>query len=152
MLLAVAMLTTSSGVVRWVIKLIYGLLGFIVTPSPSWLLPLLPQHFTLPSVSRAHEWEEPKEMLVAVVMFDTSTGVELEVVVPSPSLPRSLEPQHFTLPSVSRTHEWEGPKEMLVTAPSTLSDNTVRSTTLNTLRRSIVVDRRFVRSIRPLGW
>ena len=46
-----------------------------MVPSPSWLLPLLPQHFTLPSVSRTHEWEEPKEMLVAVEMPETSTGV-----------------------------------------------------------------------------
>jgi hypothetical protein len=44
-------------------------------------------------------------MLVAVVMPDTSTGVDLEVVVPSPSWPMLLLPQHFTVPSVSRAHE-----------------------------------------------
>ena len=59
----------------------------MVVPSPSWPLTFLPQQFTLPSVSRAHEWYEPVEMLVAVVMPETSTGVLLEVVVPSPSWP-----------------------------------------------------------------
>ncbi len=51
--------------------------------------PLLfePQHFTVPSVKRAHEWEYPRAMLVAVVMPDTSTELVVEAVVPSPRLP-----------------------------------------------------------------
>ena len=78
----------------------------VVVPSPSWPLPLLPQHFIVPSVSRAHEWEPPRAMLVVVVMPDTSTGVVLSVVVLSPSWPMLFLPQHFIVPSVSRAHEW----------------------------------------------
>jgi hypothetical protein len=58
----------------------------VVVPSPSAPLPLLPQHFIVPSASTAHEWEAPRAMLVAVVMPATSTGmVRGAVVVPLPS-------------------------------------------------------------------
>ena len=76
MLVAVVMPETSTGVVREK-----------AVPSPSRPYSLEPQHFTLPSVSMAHEWESPRAMLVAVVMPETSTGVVLSVVVPSPSRP-----------------------------------------------------------------
>ena len=46
----------------------------VVIPSPSWPLLFLPRHFTLPSVSAAHECLPPRAMLVAVVMPKTSTG------------------------------------------------------------------------------
>ena len=88
----------------------------MVVPSPSRPLPLLPQHFTVPSVSRAHEWEpaSPPAMLVGFVMPDTSTGVVRSVVVPSPSWPWLFLPQHFTVPSVSRANECQRPRAMLV--------------------------------------
>ena len=74
MLVAVVIPDTSTGEVR-----------SVVVPSPSWPYTFLPQHITLPSVSRAHEWKAPRAMLVAVVMPATSTGIVLCVVVPSPS-------------------------------------------------------------------
>ena len=54
---------TSTGVVR-----------SLVVPSPSSPYSFRPQHFTLPSVSTAHEWSPPRAMLVAFVIFKTSTG------------------------------------------------------------------------------
>jgi hypothetical protein len=83
-------------------------------PVPSLPLPLEPQHFIVPPVSRAHECESPRAMLVAVVIPDTETGVVRWVVVPSPSSPLPLEPQHFTVPPVSTAHECPPPREMLV--------------------------------------
>jgi hypothetical protein len=98
MLVAVVMPDTSTGVV---VKE-----EGVLVPSPSLPWSFLPQHFIVPSVSKAHEWEVPRATLVAVVMPDTATGVELSVVVPSPSEPFPLLPQHFIVPSVSRAHEW----------------------------------------------
>ena len=94
MLLAVVMPDTPTGVVL-----------SVVVPSPSWPLALEPQHFIVPSVSRAHEWRSPRAMLLAVVMPDTPTGVVLSVVVPSPSWPWLFLPQHFIVPFVSTAHE-----------------------------------------------
>ena len=48
-------------------------------------VPLEPQHLIAPPVSRAHECEPPRAMLVAVVIPVTLTGVVLSVVVPSPT-------------------------------------------------------------------
>ena len=59
----------------------------VVVPSPSWPAKFHPQHFTVPSVSRAHECEAARARLVAVVMPVTSTGVALSAVVPFPSWP-----------------------------------------------------------------
>jgi hypothetical protein len=44
-------------------------------------------------------------MLVAVVMFETSTGVVRSVVDPSPSWPLPFLPQHFTFPFDNKAHE-----------------------------------------------
>ena len=61
----------------------------------------------VPPVSRAHARWLATPMLVAVVILDTSTGVELKT-----PLPTIL--QHFTAPPVSRAHERLPPTPMLV--------------------------------------
>ena len=51
-----------------------------------------------PSVSRAHEWERPRAILVAVDISDTLAGV-VRCVAVRPSWPLSLLPQHMMLPA-----------------------------------------------------
>src|SRR5438093_8244302 len=85
----------------------------VVVPSPSWTLPLFPQHFTLPPVVMAQVWTEPKPAEIAATPLErpvTSTGVELGVVVPSPSSPTRLFPQHLAPPAVVTAHVWRQPR------------------------------------------
>jgi len=59
MLVAVVMPETSTGVVL-----------SIMVPSPSSPLPLKPQHFTMPSVSRAHEVAKPRAISAPSTLSD----------------------------------------------------------------------------------
>ena len=59
----------------------------MVVPSPIWPQLFLPQHITLPLVSKAHEWIQPREILDADLMPETFTGMVRSLVVPSPSWP-----------------------------------------------------------------
>src|SRR3954469_19322780 len=84
-----------------------GLLPLL--PSPSWPLPLLPQHFTEPSPSSAHVWKPPAARPIAPVMPTTVTGMLELVVVPSPSWPLPFEPQHEMTPPWRSAHVWFPP-------------------------------------------
>jgi hypothetical protein len=77
-----------------------GALWFVVVPSPSWPLRLLPQHHSVPSVWTPQVKLVPAVMLAQVVASPIRTGVLRFVVVPSPSWPLKLLPQHHSVPSV----------------------------------------------------
>ena len=84
-----------------------GVLLFVVVPSPSWPVSLLPQHLAPPEVVTAQVWK----VLVVIdatpdVRPETSTGVLLVVVMPSPSWPPQLLPQHLTPPEVVTAQVW----------------------------------------------
>lgn len=82
-----------------------GLDLFVVVPSPSWPVLLLPQHLTAPVFVTAHVRAYPNATLTTPVDNPTtSTGVSRLVVVPSPSCPRLLDPQHLTPPAVVSAH------------------------------------------------
>src|ERR1043166_1138100 len=90
---------TSTGVRRWV-----------VVPSPTWPLPLRPQHLVPPLVVNAHVWERPVAIWrTPLVIPLTSTGVRRLVVAPSPRSPLPLSPQHLAPPLVVTAHVWSPP-------------------------------------------
>src|SRR5258706_428120 len=98
---------TNPGVGRSVVEL-----------SPSWPLPLLPQHFASPPEDSAQltatlAWTVPVETIATPLdKPDTSTGVELVVVVPSPSWPTLFLPQHFTPPDLVSAQLCSSPTEI----------------------------------------
>ena len=93
-----------------------GVLRCVFVPSPSWPLPLNPQHLTPPAVVRAQMWLPLAETAATPeVRPVTSTGVLRCVFVPSPSWPVLLSPQHFTPPAVVRAQVWSPPAETAAT-------------------------------------
>ena len=56
-----------------------------VVPFPNWPSALLPQHLTVPPDNNAHEWYQPADTAVPVVIPDTATGTDESVVVPFPN-------------------------------------------------------------------
>ena len=74
-----------------------GLSLFVVVPSPSLPLLLLPQAHKVPSVLIAIVWECPAE--TTATLSNIITGLSLFVVVPSPSWPLLLRPQAHSVPS-----------------------------------------------------
>lgn len=64
-----------------------GLLRFVVVPSPSCPLLLLPQHHSVPSVRTAQVVLMLASMRAQVVASPIRTGVVRSVLVPSPSWP-----------------------------------------------------------------
>lgn len=76
-------------------------------PIPSSPKLLNPQHFTPPTVVRAHVASPPAATTTTPFVRPlTSAGTVLSVVVPSPSSPNTLRPQHLIPPVVVRAQVW----------------------------------------------
>jgi hypothetical protein len=67
----------------------------------------LPQQFTVPPDSNAHEESAPATTAVAPLKPETATGVDEAVVVPFPSWPLTLRPQHDAAPPANTAQECE---------------------------------------------
>lgn len=95
-----------------------GALRFTVVPSPSSPLPFLPQHFTVPPVSRA-QVDSPSPLVMACTPEPspvTSTGTELLLFVLFPSSPLIPMPQHFTAPALVSAQAFQ-PLAPIATTP-----------------------------------
>src|SRR6185436_19144310 len=83
----------------------------MVSPLPSWPVPLNPQHFTAPPGRIAQCWLGAEARAMALPPSPTVTGAaELVLGSPLPSWPSPSEPQHRTLPSERRAQllaPWE---------------------------------------------
>ena len=81
-----------------------------VVPSPSWLLPLLPQHQAAPAAVRAHVWLELEAVMDAKVNPpDTAVGALTSTLPPVPSWPFPPAPQQSAAPAVVRPQLYEPP-------------------------------------------
>jgi hypothetical protein len=87
---------------------------FPTVPRPNWPFASFPQHCTVWLESRAQVWRYPAEMVVALLIPTTGTGVEEPVNLPLPSWPKSLYPQHCMPPSAKSAQVWRYPAEMAV--------------------------------------
>src|SRR5438132_564130 len=84
---------------------ITGAVDCVVVPSPSWPLPLAPQHRAEPPDISAHVKFPPAATAVAPFRPTTATGfATLTAYAPFPSWPSLLYPQHLTDPFESNAH------------------------------------------------
>jgi hypothetical protein len=86
----------------------------VVVPVPFPPPELLPQHFTVPSASKAQLRWLPAEIAVAPVSPHTGTGVDEDADVRLPSSPDELLPQHWAAPPATSAHAWLSPASIAV--------------------------------------